>query len=291
MSTKNHSEESSLKEFGQKQSLPFTRSVSQISDTIMFELLKNLRKCLILAGIGIFLVILSYITILFQFPDGISIDEIRFDQYLLSNVTLFLSISCCALAGSIIVADFEKETKNILFPQIGRNRLFIGRIISVIFMQVLVLGTYYLAVAGFTLYQFRSVPISLGLSFLWAILYAISLLAFVTFFSSFMRSVTATVVLSFVLLFLVYSMIIGIMSFSTEAEPLWILTYYGYFITSIMDMPKIRYIDQTIDTGGQTLPLHIWLTPSQEGFFWGLLIHIVIFLSVAYILFRIRQEK
>jgi ABC-type transport system involved in multi-copper enzyme maturation permease subunit len=277
-----------------KENISFSRGIQQIGDTIAFEFQKNLKKIVYLVLIAVVLQTLGFVLI--GATNGwVFVDNMTargFAQNMVGQINLFIYISGCALSGSVFCADFEKDTKNLLFPMINRNRLFAGRIISVILMQIGVVFIYYIIDVALTGYLFREIPSELWKSMVWAMFFGITVTTFVAFFSSFMRSVTGTVVLSFLLLFMVFNIIYSLMSFTT-VEPLMILTYYGNFITYSMNMPTgNRYIDQTVPIQDEiTIKLRTWLTPSQTGFLWGNFIHILIFVVFAYFIFRVRREK
>jgi ABC-type transport system involved in multi-copper enzyme maturation permease subunit len=263
----------------------------QIWDTITFEFEKNLKKVILALIIAAAMVIFGYILAASQYAGEIDemLTSTSFGRYLLNYLNIYLYIIICAIAGSSICADFEKDTKNLLFPNIGRGRLFIGRLLALTLMQILIILIYFLFVFGFVGYVFKEIPKELFISMAWAFLFGEALVCFVMFFSSLMKTVTATVVVSFMLLFLGFDIISGIMSFTTDVEPLMLLTYYSQFITASINLPDPRYMNQVIESAGITLELHIWYTPSMQGYLIGLLVHIAVFLGLTAILFKRRQ--
>ncbi len=288
----------------ERQGAGIRRNLTQIADTIVFDLQKNLRIFMImfLTFLGIF--ILSFIIQELQYVQDVPLpdDPIDYMQNYLSFFGFILMLSTALLAGSIIAEDFHRQTSNLIFPKISKIRLFIGRIISRYSMIVFLISFYYFLISLVTFLQYEETPVVLWNSLGWALLYAFMLFSFVTFLSSFMKSTTLSIVISLVFLLIVFDIIISLLMFSgsKDIEPLFILTYYGYIITSCMDMPDPRYLENiiAIPLGGDiegmedlSLTFIIWLTPSEMAAFIGMVSFSLAFISFAMIFYRRRQSK
>lgn len=278
-----------------KRKTPVKRKVRQVVDTIQFEWIRNLRKTLIVMAVLLAVGILNYASNAYQYSQGVSIpdDPVQYARGYLSFFKIFVNIIGAAFGGSLIATDFEKQTGNLLFPKISRDRLLLGRVVGNYALTAACVGAYYVLVAGFTMVTYEgTVPRELAWSFGWALLYTLAILSFVTFFSSFMRSTSFTLVVSLLLLLIVFDIVASLVSLLVGWEPLFILTYYANILTSAMDMPEERLLEQVVPISeGQTFSIRMWLTPSVTGALVGMLVYTSICLVGAYLLFKRRQAK
>ena len=78
----------------------------------------------------------------------------------------------------------------------------------------------------------------------------------------------------------------------TGIEPLFIITYYENIITASLDMPDPRFeMDEFGRRGGDNPEFKRWLTPSIPGALLGMTLFSIIFLTVAYLFYKKRQNK
>jgi ABC-type transport system involved in multi-copper enzyme maturation permease subunit len=124
--------------------------MTHITDTIAFEIRKNLKKTIIIAVLTAIIIYLDMVVIESLKEDlGMENPENIID-YLSGRFSLFgmlLMISACAFFGSIIVEDNEKRTGNIMFPKIGKDRLIIGRYIALFILFTVIILLYYAAIS------------------------------------------------------------------------------------------------------------------------------------------------
>ncbi|MBN1802812.1 MAG: hypothetical protein JW891_14985 [Candidatus Lokiarchaeota archaeon] len=286
----------------EKQEAGIRRNLTQIADTIVFDLQKNLRIFMIMFLAFLVIFILSFVIQELQYMQDVPLpdDPIDYMQSYLSFFGFMIMLSSAFLAGSIIAEDFQKQTSNLIFPKISKIRLFIGRTISRYTMSACIISFYYFLISLVTFMQYEETPVILWNSLGWALLYAFMLFSFVTFMSSFMKSTTLSIGISLVFLLIVFDILTSILMFSgsTEIEPLFSLTYYQNIISQCMDMPDPRYMEIVFnipfnmeELGDLSIRFVNWFTPSEIGAFIGMVSFSIAFMSFAMIFYRRRQSK
>ena len=270
------------------------RALTQITDTITFEFKKNFKKTLI--NMILFTTIFLLFLIIQEYREAQGVEKpAEALDYLLSYlmmVDLLIYISASSYGGSAIAADFEKQTGNLLFPKISKDRLIIGRSIGLYLMNAFVVLYYYLLIAITTFIKYDALPKEIWQSLGWALLFTFTVLSFVIFLSSFMKSTAAAVVFAIMLFLIIFSIITQIMWITTTKEPIWIITYYGSIILQSVDMPDPRYTDIPIPISEtESLTMRMWLTPAANYALGGMIIYGVISLVLAYFIFKRRQSK
>lgn len=275
------------------------RSLIQIEKTVKFELLKNFRKFISMLLTSFFIFVLFLVINIVQEYNGTPSPDTpsEYFQSYLMMITLLILIISSTFAGSIIAEDFEKQTGNLLFPKISKDRLLIGRIIARYFYIALTIGFYYLIVGIYTYIKYNGVPKIVWGSMGWALLYAFLLFAFVTFLSSILKRSSTAIIIGILGLLIVFPLVQNILMFTgVTVEPLFILTYFGDIITAWFNMPPIgqRYREFTFGRGPMADPNNTymsWITPSPAGAVIGMLVYCIVLFGIAYIIFQRRQNK
>ena len=283
-----------------QKNLGLKRSVQQVYDIGQFEFIRSFKKTLILMGIALAIFILFFILEEIPLQRGGELPEDPYQYFLgfLGNMSVIILICAASYGGSIIVVDFEKQTGNLLFPKITRNKMFLGRFIANYLMNAIIVLFYYALVSFATLYQYQTVPTSLWASMGWALLYTLAVLSLVTFFSSIMKSTAAATVTSILLLLILFSIIESILSIFSAVEPLFLLTYYARIITQCFNMPAVDERSTTIPliTGEEAgtdmdLNMTMWSTPSHMGALLGMFIYSAVLIFFSFVFFRRRELK
>ncbi|UYP44258.1 hypothetical protein NEF87_000543 [Candidatus Lokiarchaeum ossiferum] len=284
----------------QQKRLGLKRSVQQVYDIGTFEFIRSFKKTLILLGVALVMFIMFFIIEEAPLRRGEELSEDPYPYFInfLGMISMIILICATAYGGSLLVIDFEKQTGNILFPKISRNKMFFGRFLANYIMNGGIVIFYYLLVAFATLYHYQFVPSSLWASMGWALLYTLAVLSFITFFSSFMKSTAMVVVFSLIFLLILFSIIESILSLFTTVEPLFLLTYYSRIITQCFNMPLEDERVSTIPliTGEETgldtdFAMTLWSTPSHQGALFGMLIYSAVFIFFSFVFFRRRELK
>ncbi|MHA1270389.1 MAG: hypothetical protein ACTSPY_11420 [Candidatus Helarchaeota archaeon] len=269
------------------------RRFTQIYDTMHFELKRNTKKTIFL--IIFFACIFVLLLIVQQLKEyaGEELPENPAD-YIISYLMMIgiqVIISSSIFAGSIIAYDYQKQTRNLLFPKIGKARLLIGRIIMLFLLNTICIIFYYGLISIMTFLKYSTIPISLFESMGWAIFYTFLIFSFVTFISSFMKSTSYTIITSILLLWMVFSIIESILIFTGAmeyTEPFFLVTYYENIITNCFNMPDPRYA--AFIPVGPLSGFRNWITPSVQGAFIGMSVYSAFLLIFAYLFFRRRQK-
>ncbi|MBN1214984.1 MAG: ABC transporter permease subunit [Candidatus Lokiarchaeota archaeon] len=281
----------------ERQKVGLRRDIMQINNTISFELKRNFRRFIVLLIVyaGIFFLSLLMNELLYDLmgefapTDSISLMQNYIGQFFI----LALIISAAMFGGSIIAEDFYRQTGNLLFPKISKTRLLVGRLISRYILNALCILFFYVLVATTSFIKYQEVDLKIFYSIGWALLYSFVLLCFVSFLSSFMKNTSFTIITSILFLLIVMQMVPVILSYSgvvenNEIPMFFIFSYFGNIISECLNMPAVRY--ETI-THPPALEYSQWSTPSEFGAALGMIIYIIIFLTLAYILYQRRQSK
>ena len=269
----------------------------QIHKTVKFEFRKNIKKYFTTTFLS-FLIYLLTLAINIASENGGAEAPASPAEYIQSYFTMIdfvIIIIAMNFAGSIIAEDFEKQTGNLLFPKISKERLLIGRIIARYALAILSLLTFYILIAGTTAVKYEeSLPSEIWLSFGWASLYLFSIMAFVTFLSSIAKRTSGAMIGSFIILLMVFQLVSTLLMFAgVESEPLYILTYYSGIISACFNMPADRSIIKHFRTrDGSVGDTYLsWITPSVQGAAIGMILYALVFLTIAYLFYKRRQSK
>lgn len=272
--------------------LGLTRSVTQVLDTIQFEFVRNFKKIMIVLLLYTGIFGLFFIIDQISISRGMELPAESLDYFMgyLGMINFLIYISAATFGGSIIVVDYEKLTGHLIFPKISKDRLLLGRFIAAYGMNALVVLYYYVLSFLATASKYDEMPDHIWDSMGLALLFTLAVLSFVVLWSSLMRTTTAAVVMSIMLLLIVFTIISSIMQVATQAEPIFLLNYYGNTISTVFDMPDPRYMDMTVGISEtDTITLRTWLTPSISTACYGMLTYTAICLIIAYIRFKTRQ--
>ncbi|WP_457558508.1 ABC transporter permease [Candidatus Harpocratesius sp.] len=265
------------------------KRLTQIIDTIYFEIQLNIRKMMILAIVALGIFILSLFLGLWQlnnksnaFP---TVESYIFNYF--SFIRLFILILAVSYGSDMIVIDFQEQTGNIIFPKISKDRLFLGRFLSRFFQGGIIIIFYYWLVLIPIYFEFHLIPIEFWKSLGFALFYFVDLLAFCVLFSAVAKRTSGAVIISLLIIIIAFPIINSIISLTTDVEPLFLLDYYGNIISSILSMPDPRFSSMEIEG----LTTYIWYTPSVGSALIGLSVYLIIMGGMAFIIYFFRQVE
>jgi ABC-type transport system involved in multi-copper enzyme maturation permease subunit len=277
------------------------RSLLQVRKTITFEFSRNGRRAITSLIISFAIFALTLIMQIIQENQGAPVteDPARYFQGYLFMIEFLILIIAAMFGGSIIAEDFEKQTGNLLFPKITKDRLLVGRIIARYIYSMGAVIFYYALVAITTFIKYDGIPKIIWGSLGWALLYTFALLAFVTMFSALMKRSSTAMVSSILIVIMVFELLTMILMYTgVTIEPFFMLTYYAKIIRSWFNMPADdqRFTEFSFEgMGGPPMDdgntYMSWSTPSAEGAVIGMLVYSAICLMIAYLVFRRRQNK
>ncbi len=284
------------KVINEKEKMGIERRITQIYDTIVFEIKRYGKSFLLLIVVYAAVFILFYAINEIEYAQGVEIPEEPID-YIISYLGMFsflIIISTATLGGSIIAEDFNKQTGNLLFPKIDKSRLLIGRTVARYALNAILVIFYYILIAVVTNSIYGEVPEVLLDSLMWALLYLFMITTFVTLMSSINKSASAAMIISILFLLIVFRLIETILMVTgIEIEPLFLPTYYYNIIEASLDMPEDRFVEVLMPSSeeGQFVEFKQWITPSTTDALNGMLIFSSIFLLAAYLIYKRRQSK
>lgn len=273
------------------------RSVIQIQKTIEFEFQKNLSKfiSMLLTTIGIFLLFLVIELIQSAQGSEVPADPTDYFSGYLMMIDFLILIIAVAFGGGIIAEDFEKDTGNLLFPKIQKDRLLIGRIIARYIYAAMCVIFYYVLIGIATLIIYESLPLIVWESMGWALLYTFAVFSFMILFSSFMKRAASAMIVGMLIILMVFQLLTIILMYTgVTIEPLFMLTYYANIITSWFNMPSERFTEVGLGMGpggvrdGPTFMS--WATPSATGAILGMTIYSIACIALAYFIYKRRQN-
>lgn len=272
------------------------KGTDQVIKTVNFEAQRNLKKMIMMIVLSSLIFALSvYLQTLMDSEPEKAIDYISSYLGMMNFLILIIALT---LGSSMIVEDFEKQTGNLLFPKIEKSRLLIGRYITRWTYGVVAIFIYYAEIAIITYTKYDTLPSVFWNSFGWAILYYHLILSLVVFVSSILNRVATTSVMTLFLVLIVFNIVESILVFSeVKTEPLFLPTYYANLISASLDMPAERFRDISAAMMGIRGPglddrvFRQWITPSETGGFWGIVIYSALLLVSAYLIYRRKQSK
>ncbi|MFX1258205.1 MAG: ABC transporter permease [Promethearchaeota archaeon] len=280
----------------EKKKVGLIRRITQIIDTIKFELTRNWKSFVLMLIVYFAVFLLHLIIYELEEANGVELPEESIDyitEYF-DMLGFLIIISTATFGGAIIAEDFKKQTGNLLFPKISKTRLLIGRTISRYSLNATLIIFYYTLVASITNYKYDELPDTYIDSMGWALLYTFMIFTFIIFMSSINRSKASAIIISILFLLIVFNIIRTVLMFTRiEVEPLFLLTYYENIITASLDMPDPRYEEVSFGPRDEEDPVEFkrWLTPSESGALIGMFLFSIIFLIVALLIYKKRQSK
>ena len=132
-----------------KSKFTVSRRIAQITDTIQFEFVKNAKKILLLVLIAGVIFLLNVVIQGLDINNGMKIPTDPKDYIIgyLGYIDFLIIIITVTIGGSIIATEFEKQTGNLVFPKISRERLLMGRFIGSALQTIMVIAAYYFFIA------------------------------------------------------------------------------------------------------------------------------------------------
>ena len=274
------------------------RGFVQVKKTITFEFARNGMKAITTLIISFVVYLLFLIIAIIEESQGAPVSEDPADYFkaYLMMIGFLILIITTTFGGSIIAEDFEKQTGNLLFPKITKDRLLVGRFIARYLYSAGAVIFYYVLVAITTFIKYNVIPKIIWGSLGWALLYTFALLSFTTFFSSIMKRSSTAMISTILIVLIVFQLLTMLIMYAgITVEPFFMLTYYESIITRWFNMPNAdeRFVELSFDRGPLSdsgASYMQWITPSATGAIIGMLVYSAICLIIAYVVFRRRQN-
>jgi ABC-2 type transport system permease protein len=219
-----------------KQSQRASFDLRQISIVTRYELLKHLRRRRLLAVL-IIAALAGVLLIVFPYALNVSLPNQAKEWAVtfFSFATTLIVVVGAFFAGDAIVSEFEHKTGYVLFPNpVRRTSLVLGKYMAAFISGLLPVVFYYALGVGGLLGIYYTVPLEIGASFLYALLYLCCVLGVTFLFSAlFKSSMTATLLsfLTFILILQIVSQVVAL----AGIEPWYLPNYAAGSITQAIN--------------------------------------------------------
>jgi ABC-type transport system involved in multi-copper enzyme maturation permease subunit len=254
--------------------------------TYLLEYRLRWKKILLLSII--FVVFTVSMTIFYPFryrEDEYFRDEIYFFRFLV----VFVS---CFFFSDIVCSEFSSKTGYIMFPKINKYKLFAGKYAANLSIIIFLVSIHYLTLDISGMVMYGSIIPELLISFGLAIIYAITISAFILLFSAIIPKEVLTTVIVIVILLIGFSIIEDIITaISQDIEPILSLNYIGNLLNYVIPgkLPPGQRWNWVYYGQGTLPPKKIWFTPTIEM---GLLVmSIYIALSFLFTFLILRKKE
>jgi len=214
---------------------------TQIGIITRYELLKHLRRRRLFAVLAInFVVCALQLVIPPALGTSYQPNVKDFAGSFFGFINLLIITSGAFFAGDAIASEFEHKTGYIIFVNpVRRVTLVLGKFVAAFLSVAMVISIYYVVGILSMLGIYGSVPLEVGASFAYAVLYICSVLGLTFFFSSIFKGSMGATLLSFFTLFMILPIVNAVFTF-TGSEPWYVLTYAAGIITEIINPPPVR---------------------------------------------------
>ena len=243
---------------------PPPRDVHQIGTVTKYELIKYLRGRRLLA-IVLLTVIISAILLIVppvvgsQYPK----DPTQFALHMLGflgtgsatsasiSVPLLSVLSATFFGADAIVSEYESKTGYFLFPNpIRKTAIFLGKFLASALVSAGTIGLFYLIAAASVRVVDGSIPVNMGLSFAYSLVYLFAILAVAYLFSAIMRSSVYSLILTFFTFFLILPIVDAVGSVA-KFKPWFSLTFASLISQYIFQNPYPS--DTVVNASGVSL--------------------------------------
>ena len=196
---------------------------NQILTVTRFELLRYLREKKLYAAIGISILISSLLVVIpavydFGFASNVN------DYFSMPVGFVFiLIIACAAFFGSnALLIDFHSKTGYTLFTNpIERKSIWAGKFLAAESISVMIIGIYYLIVAGGALYNFQTLSFEILQSAAFSFVTLTAIMSITFLISAVFRGPTGAAVLVFMLFFFILPVVDFVVMLASDVDVAW----------------------------------------------------------------------
>lgn len=224
----------------ERSSLP--SSFEQIGVITKYEILNYFRSRRFFILLTIALVIGATLTGIIGYyrPSSFLSSALSFySQWWGMSVTFVIILSGVFFGGDAISGEFQNKTGYFLVGNpIRRSTIYVGKWLAALCASLIVFGVFTAMTLGNAIYYFgTSVPYQFWESFLFSIIYIISVLGFTFFFSCVFKSSSMSILVTIVLLLFGFSIIQDIVANVAQIEPWFLITYGAQIIGNVLSDP------------------------------------------------------
>ena len=211
-----------------------------------------------------FSIISIVFALLFSSVSTDHLDKGAFFRNKLIFFRFFIIVASCFFFSDIFSSELDWKTKYIPFPKINKYKLIGGKYIANLSIIILLVIVYYLMLNISVMVIYGTVILQSYISLGIAIIYAITLSAFILFLSTIIPKVNLTIIIVIIIFFIGFPILEQVLTaINPEIEPIFSLNYIGNLINNVI---PVRFSgDQTwiwVLPGDTPPPVKIWLTPT-----------------------------
>jgi ABC-type transport system involved in multi-copper enzyme maturation permease subunit len=236
----------------------------------------------------IFIVFTVSITFFYPF-------RFREDIFLRNEIDFFrflMVFASCFFFSDIVCSEFSSKTGYIIFPKINKYKLFAGKYAANLSIIINLVSIHYLTLNISGMVMYGAVIPELLISFGLAIVYAITISAFILFFSTVIPKEVLTTIIVIVIFLIGFYILEQITTvISQDIEPIFSLNYIGNLLNYVIPggLSQGQRWAWVYYAGDRLPPIKIWLTPTIEM---GLLVmSIYIALSFLFMFLILRRKE
>lgn len=258
---------------------------------VRYETLKYLRGKRLIAMLIIIALILGLILgIPPALGDDYPSDGLDFAGRFVGFVSIIVILCITFFGADAIVSEFQHKTGYVLFPNPLKKSVilfgkFFASFLSSMLMLLIFYGTVMLSTAAVT----RSLPVEIGLSFLFCVMFLGSALSVTYLLSSIMKGTTGATVLTFFLFFLILPIFESVFTFAA-VKPWASITFASGIISYILVVPYPKDIVEEMSFGGETIEIHQFY-PDVVLSLLIMFFYLVITFALAYFIFARKEMK
>jgi ABC-2 type transport system permease protein len=217
-------------------------SISQVGIVTKYELLNYFRSRRFFVLLIIGLAISGLLTALVGYyrPDTfLSSDLAFYSEWWGRSVTFVVILSAIFFGGDAISGEFQNKTGYFTVGNpIRRSTIYIGKWIAALVASLIIFAIYFAITVTNGFYYFGlEIPYQFWESFLFSLLYLVSVLGFTFFFSSLFKSSSMSILVTAILLLFAFSLIEVLVADLAQIEPWFLITYGAEIIGNVLMNP------------------------------------------------------
>jgi len=265
-------------------------SIQQTLTIMKFELLNYFRsrRFIIMLGIGIIIgALLTFLVARYQPSSFLSSSLSFYSSWWGSSATYIVILSGIFFGGDAISGEFQNRTGYFIVGNpIRRSSIYTGKWLAAFIASLMVIVTFAVITVLNNFYYFGlNMHYQFIESFIFTILYLISVLGVTFFFSSLFKSSSVSILTTVVLLLFAFTLIQNLIDAFAHIEPWFLITYGAGIIGNILTVPYPAHVS-TAHFGSSVITTYAVTIPEGIAI---LLVYFIVTAILGLILFE-RKE-
>ncbi len=222
-------------------------SIQQTLTIMKFELLNYFRsrRFIIMLGIGIIIgALLTFLVARYQPSSFLSSSLSFYSSWWGSSATYIVILSGIFFGGDAISGEFQNRTGYFIVGNpIRRSSIYTGKWLAAFIASLMVIVTFAVITVLNNFYYFGlNMHYQFIESFIFTILYLISVLGLTFFFSSLFKSSSVSILTTVVLMLFAFTLIQNLIDAFAHIEPWFLITYGAGIIGNILTVPYPAHV-------------------------------------------------